>query len=112
MASFYADYLTEKTNDDIIETDFGFVTYRHLPEQLSTYIIDLYVIPEKRHKGFATYFVDEVSKKAKEKGFKKILGTCVPSNHNSTESLKAILSYGMDLKSSSENLIIFEKRII
>lgn len=109
--SLYADYLKEITDDEIIESELGFVTYRHLPDQSATYIIDIYVIPEARLLGKAAKFADDVSKIAKAKGFKKVIGTVVPSKKHSTESLKALVGYGMMLKSAGQDFIILEKDI-
>ena len=39
--SLYAEYLREKTDDEIIETVEGFATYRFLPGY-ACYIIDIY----------------------------------------------------------------------
>lgn len=109
--SHYAKYLQEKTDDKIIENQSGFVTYRYLNDGQSVYIVDIYIIPEERRKMKATLFADLIAKEAKSKGAKEMLGTVVPSNKNSTASLKVLLSYGFELKSSSNDLIIFRKDI-
>lgn len=110
--SLYADYIKERSDDRIIELDFGFITYRHLADQKSTYIVDIYVEPKKRLEGFGSMLADEVLKEAKRLKHEKIIGTVVPSANGSTESLKALLGYGMKLKSSSQDFIIFEKDIV
>ena len=109
--SLYADYLTERTDDKILEREFGFVTYRHMPEQLQTYIIDIYIKPDLRGSLFGTSLADEVVKEARSLGHTKIIGSVVPTSKNSTESLKALLAYGMRLQSSGQNYIIMEKDI-
>lgn len=107
--SLYADYLKERTNDQIIEVDFGFVSYRHLPEEKSTYIIDIYVSPDFRKEGLAAKLADQVADEARTLGHLKLLGSVVPSNKGSTTSLKVLLGYGMFLKSSTNDFIVFEK---
>lgn len=110
--SLYADYIKERSSDKIIELDFGFITYRHLADQKSTYIVDIYVEPKKRLEGFGSMLADEVLKEAKKLKHEKIIGTIVPSANGSTESLKALLGYGMKLKSSFQDFILFEKDIV
>lgn len=107
--SLYADYIKERTNDKIIESDFGFATYRHLPDQKATYIIDIYVKPELRLKGLASKFADQIAMEAREIGHLNLLGTVVPSARGSTSGIKTLIAYGMHLKSSTNDLIIFEK---
>jgi len=106
----YAEYLTEKTEDKIIETPMGFATYRYVPPD-TVYIIDLYVRPVYRKNGAASTIADSIVEEAKKNGCKKLLGSVVPSNKGSTNSLKVLLAYGMSLQSSSTDFIIFEKDI-
>jgi len=108
--SLYGDYIKEHHGDEIIETEHGFATYRYLDANgPAVYIVDIYVIPELRQSHCASKLADEVAMKAMQVGCKKMIGSVVPSAKNSTASLKVLLGYGMRLKSSSDNLIIFEK---
>jgi len=109
--SMYADYLKEKTNDQIIETDKGFATYRYLEGQGVVYIVDLYVKPEYRKASVASTMADTIVDLARKKGCVKLLGSVVPSAKNSTDSLRVLLGYGMSLESSSNDFIIFRKDI-
>jgi ribosomal protein S18 acetylase RimI-like enzyme len=109
--SLYKAYLTERTTDRIIETDQGFVTYRYLEDGKSVYIIDIYVIPSCRQVGIAGYLADMVMREARDRECTEILGTVVPSTKNSNINLKGLLGYGMELKSSSNDLIILRKEI-
>lgn len=108
--SMYADYLKEHHGDEIIETEYGFATYRYLGND-SVYIVDIYVVPEHRESNKAGVIADKVVQAAQVRGCKKLLGTVVPSAKNSTTSLKVLLGYGMKLQSSANNLIVFEKGI-
>ncbi len=109
--SKYADYLTERTNDQIIEGAHGFVTYRYINEGKTVYIIDIYTDPKERRTGYGTTLADQVIVEAKEKGCTELLGTVVPSTKNSTSSLQALLAYDMKLYRSSDDLVIFRKDI-
>jgi ribosomal protein S18 acetylase RimI-like enzyme len=108
--SLYADYLKERTDDQILETEFGFATYRFLDEK-TVYIVDIYVMPECRRGTHASAMADNIVRASKLKGCTKLLGTVVPSAKGSTTSLKVLLGYGMKLKSCSNDCIVFEKDI-
>jgi len=107
----YAKYLTERTNDRILETGHGFATYRMLSEQKAVYIIDIYVDSDFRKAGTASQMADEIAKIAKKEGYTKMFGTVVPSMKNSTDSVRVLLAYGMKLQSSSTDFIVFEREI-
>lgn len=110
MKSLYARYLNERAGDQIIEKEGGFVTYRYLNES-QVYIIDIFVLPDERQKGYASKLADEVAAEAKAKGCKEMLGTVVPQAKNSTVSLKVLLGYGMSLDKAANDLIILKKEI-
>lgn len=108
--SLYADYLRERTDDQIIETELGFVTYRFLNEK-QAYIIDIYVVPEHRKLGAASGMADMVVEIAKRRGCTELIGTVVASAKGSDISLKVLQGYGMTLKSHSDSCIIMGKEI-
>jgi hypothetical protein len=109
--SLYAQYLLERTTDSILETDYGFVTYRYLPGNTSVYIIDIFILPEHRHQRGASSLADRVVLEAKERGCTELLGSVCPSAKGSTQGLRVLLGYGMKLKSSDKDFIIFTKEI-
>lgn len=108
--SLYAQYLLERTNDQILETESGFLTYRFLDDK-SVYIIDVFVIPEKRRSKEAAALADTVIRQAKLRGCTEVLGTVSPAAKTSTESIKVLLGWGMSLRSSSNDLLVFKKDI-
>ncbi len=107
----YADYLRERSHDEIIETASGFVTYRFLPDEKTVYIVDIFVIPEDRKSKMASLMADGIVKIAKDRGCSKLVGSVVPSMKNSTLSMKVLLGYGMSLESATADFIIFKKDI-
>ena len=109
--SLYAKYVKERLNDECIESDKGFCTYRYLNDG-KVYIVDIYVVPEHRNSKEASEMADLVAAKAKEKGCKELIGTVQPSAKHSTESLKVLLGYGMTLDSSTNDLIVFKKALV
>lgn len=109
--SLYAEYIKEKTNDDILEVNGGFATYRYVPDQGAVYIIDIYVQPELRKNNIASKMADVIAHEAKQKGFFKMFGSVIPTAKDSTLGLKVLLAYGFKLSSSAENFILLEKEI-
>ena len=109
--SLYAKYLTERTNDKILETAHGFATYRIIPDQKAVYVVDIFVEADFRKAGNAAQMADEIAKIAKKEGCIKMLGSVYPSTKNSTDSIRVLLAYGMRLQSASNDFILFEKDI-
>lgn len=111
MSSQYADYIRERSFDEIVETECGFATYRFLEGGKSCYIVDIYIVPESRKTGAASAIADSIVEIAKARGCTELLGTVCPSAKAATASLKVLLAYGMALKSSSSDLVVFRKDI-
>lgn len=111
MASLYAQYLTERTDDLIWETGGGFATYRYVNDGKSVYIVNIYTTPKARRSRHAALIADEICKQAKLRGCSEVIGSVIPSTKNSTTSLQVLLAYGMTLQSAAENFIVFRKDI-
>lgn len=109
--SMYADYIRERTDDDIVESDAGFATFRFINDGKSVYIIDIYVEPGHRKSGHASDLANEIAEIGRGRGCSELLGTVVPSTRGSTTSIKVLLAYGMTLHSASNDLIVFRKDI-
>lgn len=109
MMSHYGQYIEEREGLDILENEHGFFTYLIKGEEC--YIKDIYIAKEFRRAGVATEFAEKITAIAKENGCKFLSGTCVPSTNGSTESLKAMFSYGFKVHSSSNDLIILIKEL-
>ncbi len=60
MATLYAQYLAERTSDEILETQEGFATYRFLNDGKTVYIVDIYTVPDVRGRGYAAGLADKV----------------------------------------------------
>ncbi len=111
MTSLYAKYLTERTDDLILEYPQGFATYRYINDGKTVYIIDIFVVSCARQSGLATKMANEIVREAKVKGCTELIGSVYPSTKNSTTSLKVLLGYGMTLQSASSDFIVFRKGI-
>ncbi len=111
MVSQYAKYLVERTNDRIIENEYGFATYRFVNDNKTVYIIDIYIEPAYRNQKKASEIADKIVEIAKAAGCVQVIGTVVPSMKGSTASVKVLLGYGMSLNSAQNDLIVFGKEI-
>lgn len=110
MDSLYAKYISERTDDKIIEMPVGFVTYRFLNEK-QCYIIDIFVEQKMRNRGWAKILAENVVRDAKTHGRTELIGTVDVSKKMAKESIFAQLSYGMEIDSCSNNVIFFKKAI-
>lgn len=109
--SLYAEYLRERTDDQILEIDEGFATYRFVDDNKGVYIVDIYIKPEARRYGHASKLADTISEIARKRGCTFMLGTVKPSAKGSTESLKALLAYGLCLSFSQVDGIVLRKEL-
>ena len=109
--SMYAEYLKERTKDQILEDQGGFATYRYLDDGKTVYIVDIYTVPEARDRGHAAALANRIATEAKERGCTSMIGTVVPSTNGSTASLKVLLAYGMSLDNAGLDYIVMRKDI-
>ncbi len=111
MLSLYAQFIHEKTTDKILETDDGYAMYRFLNDGRTVYVVEIYVVPEKRRSGVASQIMNDIAYLAKAQGCTEMLGSVIPSSKYSTRSLKACLGYGFTLASAGNDFIILRKDI-
>jgi GNAT superfamily N-acetyltransferase len=105
--SLYADYIKERLDKNIVETDDGFATFLYLDQHV--YIEDIYVVPEKRQAGVAKFLADKVLQQARQKGYKKLLGSVCVGTNGAANSLKTLLAYNMYPIKCENQMIYFEK---
>lgn len=108
--TLFAQYIKERENKEIIENDYGFVTYYFLTNG-DCYIEDVYIVPEKRRSNLASEYGKQIEIIAKERGSKKIIGSVDQNANNKTESLKFLLSYGFVLAYNSGSTIFLTKEL-
>ena len=108
--SMYADYIKERTNDKILESDEGFVTYRLLNEN-QVFIVDLYIRPEFRRLRKATSMADMVCNWAHHAGCTEVLATVCTNAKGCDVSRKSIESYGMKLVQTIGQVELYAKEI-
>lgn len=107
--SHYANYRRERENAIVVEDEFGFAAAVEHGEYM--YIDEIYVDPKNRRSNIAFNYADEITKIAKERGFKKLLGSVDPKAIGSTVSMKVLLAYGFKLLTVENELIYLCKEI-
>lgn len=106
----YFKYLSERRPEcKILKNNKGFAIYSYVDNDV--YIEEIYVKPEFRKEAVASKFSEEIQQEAKSRGCGRLLGSVSASAKGSTTSLRVLLSHGMSLLSSQDDLIWFYKRI-
>jgi ribosomal protein S18 acetylase RimI-like enzyme len=107
--SLYSEYISELRDLQIIEKDYGYITYNF--QQDAVYIEELFIRKDFRHSGLGQELGSTVEQIAREKGMKKLLCTVIPTNKNSTYAIASYIKWGFKLDSSTNNFILLTKDI-
>lgn len=107
--SLYARYCFERNGYLLLERPEGFASYVIDGEMV--YILDIYVVPEERHRGIATAMADEIVAIARAAGCKELFGSIDPLSHGSHGSMLGLLAYGMTVSHVNGSLVYFKKGI-
>lgn len=107
--SMWADYINECGILNILEQDFGWVTY-HL-DAPDIIINDCYVRPEFRRAGRARWLVDYVERVGRQYDCSRILCGVHKESLAAEGTEAALLRAGFRLQGEKENLRIFEREI-
>jgi ribosomal protein S18 acetylase RimI-like enzyme len=110
MSSLYAQYIAEREDKEIIESEKGFATFK-IFNNGECYLQDLYVIPEQRKSGLATEMTDSIVAIAKERGCKTLLGSVCTDDKYATRNMKVFLAYGMQIYKIVGNMIFLNKNL-
>ena len=112
MASLFAQYVKERENAEVLETDKGFAKYHLKPDHV--YIEDIFVLPEFRKDGLAKEMANEIAKIAKEHGLSRMVGSVCLNAKGATASANVLLAYGMRLAGIEQEsgMIYFVKELV
>ena len=113
--SLYKQYMRER-GVGIIEDEYSFCTYEEIespiePGMRMMYIMDIYVVPEKRETNRGKEMSTEVAKIAHSKGLDYILGSTDLDKPNVELSLKAIMGDNFRYYGRFHNMIYWIKNI-
>lgn len=107
--SLYAQYIKERENKDIVETDKGFATYQIYGDEC--YIADIYIVPEMRKSGLASKLANEIKDLAKKSGCKILTGSVCLDANEAAASMNVLYAYGMKVHLIKGNMIYFSMEI-
>lgn len=105
----YAQYLKEREGLELLETEYGFATYKIRP--WDCYIQDIYVLPEFRKSGVAAGIADTIALLAKAQGIKMLVGSVDQRAPSADTSSKVLLGYGMRPYSKEGHMTYYCKEI-
>ncbi len=108
--SVYGQYLKERTGRGIVENEDGFASFEYIGDD-TVYIVDIFVIPEKRQQRLAATMADSIVAAAVKDGKKYLLGSVDVSANGAEASIKILEAYGMKPHKVAEPMIFFIKEI-
>lgn len=108
--SHYGQYLKERSNTGIVETEDGFATFEYVSEDV-VYIIDLFVVPERRKQRVAASIADSIVEAAVKDGKKYLLGSVDVTAKGAEASINVLEAYGMKPYKVAEPMIFYIKDI-
>ncbi len=107
--SLYADYIRERTQKKVLETDYGFCVYQIFGKEC--YIEEVYVVPEKRREGYATMLGDLVGAIAKGLDCTHLTGSVCVRAPEPTRSLRGLIAAGYKILRCEPDMIYMVKEI-
>src|SRR5665213_2542353 len=108
--SHYGQYLTERSGRGIVENEDGFATFEYVSDDI-VYIVDLFVVPEKRRQRVAANLADKIVEAAAEHGCKYLLGSVDATAKGAEASIQVLERYGMKPYRVAEPMIFYIKEI-
>ncbi len=103
----YKQYLAEREQKHVVESEHGFAIYRFTDKWC--YICDIYVTQEARIKHEASRLADSVAEIALNAGYKRLLGSVDTRDAGASISLIAQLKYGFKVLYNDGQVIYLEK---
>jgi hypothetical protein len=107
----FANYYKEYRDQELIETDYGMVTYVLQPENSSIFIQDLYVVPEQRKQHRASDLVDMVCEIGRKEGMTLMVSVVFMAYRYKEVSLLASLMYGCKIVAADSIKIVLSKEL-
>ena len=111
ISNYFPAYLKEYQGQEYLETDFGFVTYKIIPETQTIFAPTVFVDKAYRKGGYGRDLMDEVSDIGRDADCRVLLGMVQMDYKGKETSLMAALSYGMKIVSSSATEIYLSKEL-
>ena len=107
--SLYGKYIKEKFNFDIIEKEYGFISYQIQGE--TCHAFDIYIEPEHRNRSLAQKLFGEVEEIAKAAGCRAITGSVSPKSKEAGRTMLIFLLHDFEIVGVAENTILICKEL-
>lgn len=108
-STLYAKLIAERANGKVIEDEFGFLTYRC--DGSECFLIDIYVVPEKRSSGHGRSLIDRLVEAAKDSGAFIISSNVYLSDPGATNTLLAAIMVGFRVASANAGVLFLTKEV-
>lgn len=103
------DYIKERENKEIVETDFGFALYE--VDKNVIYLSDIYVVPEQRNAKKVYEIADIVTTIGRERNCNILMGSIDPKLDTADRSRKVLSNYGYVFVGHNSGLDWYKKEI-
>lgn len=110
MKSLYAQYVKERENLDIVESEKGFATYQ-IYDNGECYIRDIFVAPEFRNTKLTMDMQKQINDIAKTKDCKLLVGSVCLDTNNASKSLQILLNDKWQMYKIIGNMIFVKKDV-
>lgn len=104
-----AKYLKERGGTDILENEFGFISYRFSGSDC--FICDMYVDSDQRGKSVGRNLIADLNKIALGAGSKRIIANVHLQDPGATNTLGAAFMVGFKLLTAENNIISISKMV-
>ena len=108
MKSLYGQYIFEKEGFQILETEYGFVSYKFILDAflnlyIQVHIGEAYIVPEHRGKGLLGNFLEEIYNSARSRGITVCTTSVDHEINNSSRNINLYIErYGFEVISQPE----------
>lgn len=104
MSSLYSKYIKEREQKEIIEKDWGFVSYKINGPEI--YLADIYVRPDQRSLGRSRELVNEVIEVGKNANCEILTANIHCADPNVNKTLIVSLHLGFEVKGANNGVIL------
>lgn len=108
-STLYAKYIEERTGGKILEDEFGFIEYRIAGTEC--FIVDSYVLPEKRKLGHMRALEGRLESIAIEAGCDHMTGNIHLGDSGASKTLVAAILIGFEVVAANAGVLLISKKL-
>lgn len=106
--TLYAKYIKEREGTDVLESEFGFITYRITGAEC--FIVDMHVDQAARKTGQGRALLEQLSEIAKECHF--LTANIWLKKKGSQVSLRGALACGFEVRNANADVLLIAKNLL